>query len=544
MKKFFINLLLFCILLNPINYAYAHNPNKPESGNGVNVISASALKDYLNFIASDEMEGRDTPSKGLDMAAKFLATNLSRWGLKPGGDNGSFFQKISLTRTKTDSANTSIEIAGQAYKPGSDFIAFPSPIDITAPVVFVSHGWVIKSKNINPYQNIDIKDKIVVLSEDFPKNASYADLNGKRGEDWIEPFDYIERNGGKAVITIPSFDQLAYWDRTNEYFQDKGRVIFDKLSKKPTSLPYIILSPKLLVKLFSKESQPARSIFNDENQSVSPFALKEDNKVTLKIATKKQLESTQNVIAILEGSDPVLKDEYVAIGAHYDHVGVGEAVNGDKIYNGADDDGSGTVAVLQLAEAFSNAPRPKRSIMFVWHCGEEKGLLGSRYLMKFPTVPLDKIITQLNIDMIGRSKQADDNNPANSELSGPDEIYVIGSKLMSSELGQVSDSINSSNLNLKFNFKYDDPNDRNRFFFRSDHFNYAQKGIPIIFYFNGVHQDYHRPSDSVDKIDYQKMEKVTRTIYLTATELANRTSRPKVDNPLPSVYTRDDEDDE
>ncbi|MBI4854483.1 MAG: M20/M25/M40 family metallo-hydrolase [Acidobacteria bacterium] len=542
MKKFFINLLLFCLLLSPLKYTQAHNPSTPEPNAGVNVITASSLKDYLYFVASDEMEGRDTPSKGLNMTAKFLATNLSRWGLKPGGDNGSFFQKISLTRSKTDVDNSSVEIGGQVYKPGTDFIAFPNAIDLNAPVVFASHGWVIKSKNINPYQNIDIKDKIVVITQDFPKNATYADLSGKRGEDWIEPYDYIERNGGKAVINVPGFDELVFWERSKDYYQEKGRVIFDKLAKKNFSLPIITLSPKLLFKLFSKEAQLAKNIFDDTNQTISSFALKDTNKVTIKIAVKKEIESTQNVIAILEGSDPALKDEYVAIGAHYDHVGVGDPVNGDRIYNGADDDGSGTVAVLQLAEAFSNAPRPKRSIMFVWHCGEEKGLLGSRYLMKFPTIPVDKIITQLNIDMIGRSKKADDTSPSNNELSGPDEIYVIGSKLMSTELGEVSESVNNSNLNLKFNYKYDDPNDRNRFFFRSDHFNYAQKGIPIIFYFNGVHEDYHRPSDSVDKIDYQKMEKVTRTIYLTAVELANRTTRPKVDKPLPTVYSRDDDD--
>lgn len=541
MKKFLINLLLFCLLLSPLNYVQAHNPGKPDPNAGVNIISASALKDYLYFIASDEMEGRDTPSKGLDMTAKFLAMNMSRWGLKPGGDNGSYFQKMQISRSRTDAANTSIEIGGQSYKTGADFIAFPNAVDITAPVVFVGHGWVNKAKNINPYQNIDIKDKIVIITNSWPKGSSFMELYGENRKDWINPYKYIESNGGKAIISLTDFNDLVSWERILTRYQERGESTFDKLQKS-SSMPFIILSPKLLDKLFAKESKHASDLFYDSNQEVTPFALTETNKITLKVAVKKDTESTQNVIAILEGSDPVLKDEYVAIGAHYDHVGVNNSITGDKIYNGADDDGSGTVAVLQLAEAFANAPRPKRSIMFVWHCGEEKGLLGSRYLTKFPTVPLDKIITQLNIDMIGRSKKAGDNNPANNELSSSDEIYVIGSKLMSTELGQVSESVNNSNLNLKFNYKYDDPNDPNRFFFRSDHFNYAQKGIPIIFYFDGVHEDYHKPTDSPDKIDYQKMEKVTRTIYLTAVELGNRATRPKVDNPLPEVYTRDDDD--
>jgi Zn-dependent M28 family amino/carboxypeptidase len=233
----------------------------------------------------------------------------------------------------------------------------------------------------------------------------------------------------------------------------------------------------------------------------------------------------------------VLKNEYVAIGAHYDHVGIGRAVAGDSIYNGADDDGSGTVAVLAIAEAFARGPRPKRSILFVWHAGEEHGLWGSRYITEYPVVPLDRIIAQLNIDMIGRSKNEGDTNPARRELSGPHEIYMIGSKLMSTELGALSETVNKSYLNLTFNYKYDDPGDPNRFFFRSDHYNYAQKGIPIIFYFDGLHEDYHRPSDSFEKIDYQKLERVTRTIYATAWELANRAKRPAVNKPLPAALT-------
>src|SRR5581483_11364945 len=213
------------------------------------------------------------------------------------------------------------------------------------------------------------------------------------------------------------------------------------------------------------------------------------------------------------------KSEYVALGAHYDHLGTGEPVNGDSIYNGADDDGSGTTALLAMAEAISHGrARPRRSVIFVWHCGEEKGLWGSRYFTEHPTVPLDHVVAQLNIDMIGRSKPAGDTNAADRELSGPDEIYVIGSRMMSSELGDVSERVNNNYLHVAFNYRYDDPKDPNRFFFRSDHFNYAQKGIPIIFYFDGVHVDYHRPSDQVEKIDFRKMEHVTRTVFATLWE--------------------------
>jgi Zn-dependent M28 family amino/carboxypeptidase len=172
--------------------------------------------------------------------------------------------------------------------------------------------------------------------------------------------------------------------------------------------------------------------------------------------------------------------------------------------------------------------------LFVWHCGEEKGLWGSRYFTDYPTIPLDKIVTQLNIDMIGRSKQDGDTNPRNQTLSGPNTVYVIGSKMMSTELGDLSESVNKSFLNLQFDYKYDDPSDPNRFFFRSDHYNYARRGIPIIFYFDGVHEDYHRPGDEPQKIDYEKMQKVTRTVYMTLWAVGNLAARPKVDKQLPT----------
>jgi len=226
----------------------------------------------------------------------------------------------------------------------------------------------------------------------------------------------------------------------------------------------------------------------------------------------------------------------VALGAHYDHVGSGcrGTTPEDRICNGADDDGSGTTALLSMAEALAKAPtRPKRSFLFVWHCGEEKGLWGSRYFTEFPTIPLNAVVAQLNIDMIGRSKKAGDTNPRNNSLTGPDAVYVIGSTMMSTELGELVNAVNKSFLNLTYDTKYDDPKDPNRFFYRSDHINYARKGIPIIFFFDGEHEDYHGAGDTADKIDYEKMEKITRTVYMTGWEIANRPLRLKVDKPLP-----------
>jgi len=230
----------------------------------------------------------------------------------------------------------------------------------------------------------------------------------------------------------------------------------------------------------------------------------------------------------------------VAIGAHYDHVGMNPNAQGeDKIWNGADDDGSGTVAILSMAEALAKSPkRPKRSILLVWHAGEEKGLWGSEYFNKFPTVDIKNVVAQLNIDMIGRSKKPGDTNPKNKDLTGENAIYVIGSEMMSSTLGAVTKQTNDAFLKLTYDYKYDDPKDTNRFFFRSDHYHYAVNGIPIAFWFDGVHEDYHQASDHPDKIDYPKMEKVTRTIFLTMLELASLKIRPQVDKQLPPELIR------
>ena len=347
-------------------------------------VTAKQLSDYLYFVASDEMEGRDTPSRGLDTTAKFIGMNLSKWGFKPAGDNDTYFQKIGLKRNP-------------AAQPGRQFL--------------------------------------------FSADQKY---------------DPATMNGTDYVLT-------------------------------------------------------------------------------------------QNVVAVWEGSDPVLKNEMVAIGAHYDHVGTHlDAKGPDKIWNGADDDGSGTVAVLSIAEALAKAPkRPKRSVLFVWHCGEEKGLWGSKYFNKFPTVDITKVVAQLNIDMIGRSQ--DPNNiircdkqgkPCNGALTKADAIYVIGSEMMSSTLGSIVKSANAGYLNLGYDYKYDDPKDPEKFFFRSDHFNYALNGIPIAFWFDGVHEDYHQPGDEPQKIDYNKMEKVARTIMITLLKLTDVKERPKVDKQLPPELTK------
>lgn len=554
MRRFLTSFVLATLLVTttPATFAQraAHKSTKKAAVSvttqrGVETIAANQLRDYLTFIASDEMEGRDTPSRGLNTTAKFLAMNLTRWGFKPAGDEGSFFQRIDLRRDRADSGQTKIDYNGRALANGTDFLPVGGSGNVSGQLVFAGTGWFVKSKGIDAYKGVDAAGKIAVIFGNpnvQPRGLMRADY-GKQGEDYMNASDYARSKGVVGLIYVADSQYFTNWQRNRQRIERGSTVVVKFQTQTPaTPLPSIVITPEVANTLFEGETQTASAILSASSSSTSlpaSFPLSDQKKITMNVASTTETVPTQNVVAVWEGSDPVLKAEYVALGAHYDHVGSGcPPVGADTICNGADDDGSGTTALLGMAEALAKAPtRPKRSVLFVWHCGEEKGLWGSRYFTQFPTVPLKQIVAQLNIDMIGRSKKAGDTNPRNNELTGPDSVYLIGSTMMSTELGEIVNSVNNSFLKLAFDTKYDDPKDPHRFFFRSDHINYARKGIPIIFFFDGEHEDYHRAGDTADKIDYQKMEKVTRTIYMTMWEIGNRPARLKVDKPLPAQIT-------
>ncbi len=551
-RSFAAALALPAFLLNaPLALAQGGQPaytptaiRQPAFRTAVQEVTAAQLKDYLTFVASDEMEGRETPSRGHDATAKFIATLLSRWGVKPGGGNGSYFQPIELAKQTLVSGATEVTIGKRALAYGRDFLAMPTAGEVSGGLVFAGDGWFIRAKGLDAYAGVDPKGKIVILTQGgFPAGVKDMSTLGKRGEDWIDPMIYARRKGAIGMIMLPSLLNQTNADRVAQMrrrFED-GQSWPEKLPREggggpmgPAVLPTVFVMAGGAQALFAGEKVDAATILQSfpSGTPVKPFELSAQKQARIAIKTTTERVPSQNVVAIVEGSDPALRSEYVAFGAHYDHSGT-RAGEGDTILNGADDDGSGTVALLAMAEALQKAPRrPRRSAIFVWHMGEEQGLWGSAYFTAFPTVPIDRIVAQLNIDMIGRSRPEGDTDPRNKDLSGPNEVYVIGSRLMSSELGAISDGVNASYGKLAYNFRYDDPKDPERFFYRSDHIHYARKGIPIIFYFTGVHADYHQPGDEVSKIDFAKYEKITRTVFATFWEIAERRARPAVDKPL------------
>ena len=507
---------------------------------GVDTISADQLKNYLSFIASDEMEGRDTPSRGLDTTAKFIGMNLTRWGFKPAGDDGTFYQRIALRRDQVDGARSTAEINGQKFNFGDDFLPNAVGATLTGPLVYVGRGWIVQSKNMDDYKGVDVKGKImIVLGSGLPPGLTQADMRANQGQTVASPTTYAQQHGAKGILVIPTATTIQNWEQQRQRVMQPARASVEKFQTQTNNAPVssITMSAKMANVLFEGEKFDAATIISRglAGDPVTAFDLNSSKTVNIAVAVKPDHPMTQNVVAVWEGGDAVLKNEYVAVGAHYDHIGICAPGTADPICNGADDDGSGTTALLGMAEAISHAKaRPKRSVLFVWHCGEEKGLWGSRYFTDYPTIPLAQIVTQLNIDMIGRSKKDGDPDARNKDLSGPNQIYVIGSRMMSTELGELTDAVNKSYLNLQFDFRYDDPNDPNRFFFRSDHYNYARKGIPIVFFFDGVHEDYHRPGDEPQKIDYVKMQNVSRTVYMMLWKITNRATRVKVDKQLPA----------
>ena len=387
MRRFLTALVLASVLVTtlPANYAQrAANKSKKAAASvttqrGVETISANQIRDYLTFIASDEMEGRDTPSRGLDTAAKFLAMNLTRWGFKPAGDDGTFFQRIELRRNRADGGQIKVEINGRTLTAGTDFLPAGGSGNVSGQLVFAGSGWFVKSKEIDAYKGIDPAGKIAVIAgvPNMPPRGVARSDYGKYGEDTMNPSDYARSKGVVGLIYVADSQYVINWQRNRQRIMERGTTVVAKFQTQPAPvLPSIVISPEVATALFAGEAQSI-----SESSQPAPFLLSEQKKASMNIANSNQIIPTQNVVAVWEGSDPTLKAEYVALGAHYDHVGSGCPPNGaDTICNGADDDGSGTTALLAMAEALSKAPsRPKRSVLFVWHCGEEKGLWGSRY---------------------------------------------------------------------------------------------------------------------------------------------------------------------
>jgi hypothetical protein len=507
-------------------------------------ISLGGLERRLRFIASDALEGRDPLSPGFRAAAEYLVAELARLGATPRGDDGTFLQRVTMRRSAIQPATTAVEVDGEVYTYGKDLLAEGAGT-ARGPVVYVGHGWRMPARGIDPYHGLDVRGSILLALSGLPPGVTEGELKAlTQLKDYWKPIEAARDLGAAGLILVPAPDELSGWTRVVER-QGQGTLVVDRLAE-PADLPVVTASPRLLAAVLRGERETAERLQAraGARDPGSPYALDPSRRVRMVVDVEVTREDTFNVVASIEGSDPVKAPEYVALGAHLDHIGrlpssgtpasQGLHASGDPapvgdepdvINNGADDDGSGVVALVEIAGAVARGPRPGRSLLFVWHTGEEAGGWGARYFTAFPPVPLDRIVAQLNLDMIGRSRRHGDGR--NPRLTGSDEVYLVGAHRLSRELGETIARVNRDYLNLTLNPAHDDPGDPERIYERSDHYEYAKHGIPVAFFFSGLHEDYHRPSDEVEHIDFVKLQKIARTVLASAWALADAPDRPR-----------------
>jgi hypothetical protein len=504
-----------------------------EQSTGLTNLSPESLQGWLTYLSSDELEGRATFSEGLGLAAAYIAQQLKEAGVKPGGDRGSYFQRVSvLGVNSTNRSTVTVEVNGQTRTFfNGEGVAFPDNVGGKRTVAFDRVEFVGYGLNLGPahndYKDIDVKGKAVVwMGNNGPKSADPPRLRQLlRGRADV----VIQDLGAGAAIAPPP--EIAAGGRRGGRGGSFGNPNFTTVKRLDSpEIPGVTSSHEFLEFLFSAADVKYADLrAKAEAQEELPRFTLKNVKLTFNLDADYQVVNTRytrNVVGIVEGADPRLKDTYVAFGAHYDHVGYQQGIlsngNTDRISNGADDDGSGTATLIGLARAFAQGPKPRRSLVFVWHAGEETGLWGSEYFADYPAVPIDKIIAQLNMDMIGRTR---DNNE-----SYANSVLVVGSDRISSELHNIMVDANASLPRaLTLDYEMNDPLDPERIYYRSDHYSYAAKGIPIIFFFTGLHPDYHEVSDSVDKINFVKMSRIGRLVYETGLRVANLDHAPMRD---------------
>jgi hypothetical protein len=509
-----------CALLLVISLAAfgAAAPNlAPVPATSVDSISPGELRMHLEFLASPELGGRYTLAPNFPVVARYLAAQLESYGFHGAGDHGDFLQHFVVISSKPDTENTSLSITvnGQTAKYGfGDF--YPSGSGegkAEGQIVFVGYGISSPGQKHDDYAGLDTKGKIVLIASGAPAGFDRSLLGRDQSGDGA-----ATAHGAIGVLLLPSPRLIEFMKRKDFKERVVSRESVRLAKDVDTTMPSASLTPDLAEKLVDSLGLHWKDI-QEALQNGGPLTPKAtQGSASITIALHQHQTITQNVVGILPGTDPALKNEYIAISAHYDHLQTNEK---GEIYPGADDDGSGTTSVLAIAHAMGMDP-PRRSVLVIFHAGEELGLLGSRFNTDYsPVVPLDHIVADLNIDMIGRSKPSGDKERLDEHLTDANTIYLVGSNRISKELDKISQDTNSDYQKLKLDYYYNDPANPERIYFRSDHWNYAKHGIPVIFYFDGTHVDYHQPTDTIEKIDFTKMTNVARLVFETAWRLGN-----------------------
>jgi hypothetical protein len=504
-------------------------------------ITAEQLKRDLDFLASDDLKGRNTPSPGFDTAAEYIAARLKKAGLKPLGDNGTYFQRYTMRESRVDTDGAYIEIAGRKLSFGNDFVmrSFAGPISGTLPLVYVGHGWVVPGRGIDPYAGVDVRGKLVVAHgpRALPKGVEIRQI-GRIAVGASSPQDEAARLGAAGILFIPQSTALKNWEQMRE--QSLTRRELDPSVPSAYAAPRItsvLLSSAAAEALMAGERGAGADIVSRGDAADYPASFELMRKVTVNIPVASAVEHRPyNVVAMIEGSDTALKTEYLTVESHLDGAVGTRTIDGDAIYNSADDNASGSAGNLAIAERMA-ALSPKRSIIFIWDSGEEQGLWGTRYFVANPPVPLQNIVAHFNIDMIGANRAAGSSDASSTTVTGPNEVYLVGPGVLAAGADALLERINAAYLNMKFNRDFDKP--EHEFFYpRTDAGPFLERGILTIGFFTGIHPRYHQPSDEARHLDPKKMEAITRTAFASIWAFADAAERPRIDKSIPSTVPR------
>ncbi len=489
-------------------------------------ITPQDLKKHLSVLASDSLEGRETGSVGNLKAANYIAKHFQGLGLPPLVKN-TFFQPVAFTAETWKQSNLSIN--GKEYVPNWDFYTLPaynSNLDInTNQVLFAGYG--IEDEKYSDYKKLKrkAKGKILLIYNGEPMNSDGVSLltSSTTVSDWStnmqKKLEVARRYGAKMLLIIDG-NFLKNLDKNRLQIVDGSLKMGEGMKADTRFCNSIFISTSVAKDILGEKFKAVVAA----REQIEATGKSKSVKIpcNIKILQEKNIKQLKgnNILGYIEGTDEKLKEELVIITAHYDHLGK----RGEEIFHGADDDASGTSAVMEIAEAFSAAQRmgigPRRSVLCMLVTGEEKGLLGSEYYANFPIFPLEKTVADVNIDMVGR---VDEKHAAKN-----DYVYVIGADKLSDDLHLINEQMNATYLNMELDYTYNNESDPNRYYYRSDHYNFAKRGIPVVFYFNGTHEDYHRPSDTVDKINFEMLTRRAQLAFFTAWELANRNERIKL----------------
>lgn len=504
-------------------------------------VNPANAKTHLSVLASDEFEGRETGKKGAWMAADYIKKQFQRFGLKgPVKDSKDpYFQPIGFFNKTFE--NTVLSVNDQNKENLKDFFVFPNVADEygfdikTNTVIFAGYG--ISKSGYDEYAGIDVAGKVVMIFAigQPPLTADSSQQNEISSKQAKIKF-LLEHKAAGVLLINPivdllinaTVDQLS--PKMKTYFSNGLEYLKSDKSNSDKTIPVVNIGTKLANEIFAKANTNLEAVKKQIADTKKPASMVIDIPVSFSTKVKDTPLRAENVLGFIEGSDPELKNEVLVLTGHYDHIGLNKDPNAtDKVFNGADDDASGTTGALLIADAFAKAKKagkgPKRSILFMTVVGEEKGLLGSEWYSEHPVFPLKNTIANLNIDMIGRTGELYLGTPDSANY-----VYSVGSNMLSSELAKIQQDINNAYTKIKLDFKYDDPNDPERIYYRSDHYNFAKHNIPIIFYYDGMlGKDYHGLGDEVHKINFDLLVKRTQLIYYIAWELANRPNRPVVD---------------